>query len=206
MPTKVKIYSPISSVSLVSDKQAQRSTLKQVVKFVDYFRTEKIPTDHILKTKELDELKTHFFSQYDEVIACGGIVINEKNELLLIYRRGFWDLPKGKIETGEKKKACALREVEEECGVKGLKIIDKLQLDYNGQNVTYHTYTHKGKATLKPSYWYLMSAKKQKLIPQMDEDITEAKWVKLKHISDYYKNAYPTIIDVLRSTIAQLDQ
>lgn len=206
MTNQVKIYSPISCVTLIKDKNSPCCSQKQVAKFVDYFRKEKISTEHILRSNDLKLLKSHFFSQYQEVAAAGGVVVNEKNEILLIYRRGFWDLPKGKIEKGESKRECAIREVEEECGVKGLKILDKLQLDYNRLHITYHTYIYKGKETIKPSYWYIMSTKKQKLTPQTNEDIKEAKWVKIKDIPKYYPKSYPAIRDVLRSTILQLGQ
>ncbi len=207
MAKQIKIYSPVSSVvHLVKDKKSPASTQKQVTKFVDYFKKEKIKTVHTLKSSNFKELTSYFFSEYQVVIACGGIVVNEYNELLLIQRRGYWDLPKGKLEKGEKKKICAIREVEEECGISKLKIKSKLKLDYNQKNITYHTYRFKSKPTIKPSYWYLMETKKQPLIPQTEEDITKAKWVKLKDIPNYYSASYPAIVDVLRSAILQLGQ
>ena len=44
--------------------------------------------------------------------AAGGYVVRRKDaglEVLLIHRRGVWDLPKGKCDDGEKARACARR-------------------------------------------------------------------------------------------------
>ena len=50
--------------------------------------------------------------------AAGGLVKSAGNEYLFIYRNDKWDLPKGKVEKNEKVKEAAVREVEEECGIK----------------------------------------------------------------------------------------
>lgn len=123
--------------------------------------------------------------------AAGGFVKNEKDKYLFIKRNGKWDLPKGKLEIGEKKKDAAVREVEEECGI----IIKKL-----GEKLckTYHVYELKGKVVLKISHWYHMEAKgNQKLIPQLEEGITVVKWFSKKDWSIVKANTYPSILDVL---------
>lgn len=123
--------------------------------------------------------------------AAGGFVINEHNKYLFIKRLGRWDLPKGKLELNEKKKDAAVREVEEECGIKIKKLGDKLLK-------TYHVYEIKGKIVLKISHWYAMEAKaKQKLIPQTEEDITEVKWFARKDFNIIRANTYANILDVI---------
>ncbi len=117
--------------------------------------------------------------------AAGGMVINEHDEILLIYRNDLWDLPKGKKEKGERKKETALREVEEETGIMHLDIIQKLE-------ATYHWYYRK-EWILKESQWYLMHTHKQKTSPQYEEGIQKAVWVKRKNIKKYMKNMYPNI-------------
>lgn len=197
---QIRIYTDQSVVTLQKDEMASRSKLKGVIDFVHYLRyRDSVAGEYTLRAKKLGELQDQFFSQYHIVEAAGGVVINEKNEVLMIYRRGFWDLPKGKLEKGEKKRDCAIREVEEECGVSGVEIHDKLRLYYNGKKTTYHTYRYKRRPTLKPSYWYVMKTKKQKLTPQTSEDITKAVWIPLDEVEQYYDLAYPAIRDVLMS-------
>ena len=112
----------------------------------------------------------------ESCIAAGGVVFNAKaGTMLLIKRNGVWDLPKGKLETGETIPECAVREVEEETGLKGLKIISDLC-------ETYHEYSEGSKQIGKTTYWFLMNGEtvtKQKLTPQREEGITELKWVEL---------------------------
>ena len=141
---------------------------------------------------DLEKLKQSFFKNFTVIEAAGGIVQNEKKEILFIHRLGKWDLPKGKIEIGEKPETCALREVTEETGVKGLTLKKK-----TGE--TYHVYDEFGKHFLKICHWYyITSPSTQKLIPQTIEDITEVKWVKTKDIKVPMEHTYPSIKDILR--------
>ncbi|MBI9068566.1 MAG: NUDIX domain-containing protein [Salinivirgaceae bacterium] len=127
--------------------------------------------------------------------AAGGLVINKNNEILFIKRKGFWDLPKGHIEKDEKKKHAAIREVSEECGISQLKIVSELI-------TTYHSYKVKSGMILKPSYWYLMNyTGHEPLIPQTEEGITDAKWVKKSKIPTLMDKAYPSIKDVVHAFI-----
>ena len=115
------------------------------------------------------------FSSICKVIkAAGGLVINDNSEVLMIHRRGSWDLPKGKMELGESKKESAIREVKEETGLDKAKILCKLI-------TTYHMYVKKlsKKRVLKPTYWYLMSSNQESLSPQLEEVIDEVCWKKL---------------------------
>src|SRR5207342_2706122 len=101
----------------------------------------------------------------------GGVVFNEDDHVLMIFRRGKWDLPKGKRDDGEEIGACALREVSEETGLKNLQLNNKV-CD------TYHIYTQKNKNLLKHTTWFKMTGtKNDKLEPQKEENILEAKWV-----------------------------
>lgn len=142
---------------------------------------------------DLDALKQAFFKKFTLVTAAGGLVQNEKKEYLLIFRRGKWDLPKGKLDKGEKLEDCAIREVEEETGLKEVKLIKPLC-------VTYHTYHEGARFILKDSHWYIMKVKgSQQLVPQTEEDIHEIRWVKKEGLSEYIKISYPSVADVLRS-------
>lgn len=124
--------------------------------------------------------------------AAGGMVLNQQGELLMIFRRGLWDMPKGKLDKGESIEQCALREVSEETGLTKLKMIRELK-------TTYHTYSYKGKIALKPSHWYLMHYHgNEKLIPQVEEDITEIKWVNKKEAKLLIENAYASIKEMIK--------
>ncbi|WP_345231258.1 NUDIX hydrolase [Olivibacter ginsenosidimutans] len=123
--------------------------------------------------------------------AAGGLVKNGNGQLLFIHRLGKWDLPKGKIDPGEKPKKTAIREVEEECGIK---------VDYLGPKIlsSYHVYEMKGEMVLKKTNWYEMGVNKRpKLIPQTAENITEAKWIDPEQLEEVLKNTYGLIKDVL---------
>jgi 8-oxo-dGTP pyrophosphatase MutT (NUDIX family) len=124
-----------------------------------------------------DERKTKLFafSLFKIIEAAGGIVQNDEKELLFIFRRGKWDLPKGKMEKGETQEESAVREVEEETGISDLTLKRKV-------GETYHIYTEKEKDILKISHWFYFSCKKQPLVAQTEEDITEATWIPTQDI------------------------
>ena len=79
---------------------------------------------------DLDELKKAFYKKFTIVVAAGGLVQNEKKEILLIFRRGKWDLPKGKLDKGEKLEVCAIREVEEETGLQKVRYLQLYRHSY----------------------------------------------------------------------------
>lgn len=119
---------------------------------------------------DYDKLVADFESNYKIIEAAGGLVYNEEDKILMIFRRDSWDLPKGKIDPGESKEEAAVREVEEETGLTQIKLGPLL-------GETYHTYrTKSGKRILKRTYWFRMNAPKQPLVPQAEEDIEEAIW------------------------------
>jgi ADP-ribose pyrophosphatase YjhB (NUDIX family) len=145
----------------------------------------------VIYSDNLTALKKLFFKNFTLIEAAGGIVQNDKKEILFIYRLNKWDLPKGKMEKGEKADECALREVEEETGVTNLTLKKKV-------GETYHTYDAFGKRFLKVTHWYYMvCANGQKLVPQTEEDITAIKWVATKNIKEPVSNTYPSIKDIL---------
>ena len=120
-------------------------------------------------------------------VASGGKVRNAKKEILFIKRDKVWDLPKGFVEEGESLEQGAIREVEEETGISGLKIIDKLK-------ITYHTYRYDGKLVLKISHWYNMESDFEGLLtPQLEEGITDAKWLDINGVEDALKNTWENI-------------
>jgi 8-oxo-dGTP pyrophosphatase MutT (NUDIX family) len=137
-------------------------------------------------------LKREFLSLFEVVLAAGGLVKNEKGEILFIFRRGRWDLPKGKISLNpgkarEKKKDAALREVREETGLQKAEITGKLKK-------TYHIFYSKRIRMLKKTSWYAMRAQSgQKLVPQTEEEITQVKWIPAEELPKVLESTYPSL-------------
>jgi 8-oxo-dGTP pyrophosphatase MutT (NUDIX family) len=149
-------------------------------------------TTGILLGKNFTAIKKDFFSQFENIEAAGGIVQNEEKEMLFIYRRAKWDLPKGKLEQGESIEICAQREIEEETGITNLSLKRKV-------GETYHIYTEKGKHILKTSHWFYFTCPSNQVTkPQIEEDIAEVKWIETKNIKEPMKNTYENIRAILR--------
>ncbi|MBC7828496.1 MAG: NUDIX domain-containing protein [Chitinophagaceae bacterium] len=147
----------------------------------------------ILFHSEIEKLKKSFIKKFTLIKAAGGLVVNEDGLLLFIYRRGKWDLPKGKLDPGESPEICAIREVKEETGL-NTAVLQKHLI------TTYHTYEESGKHFLKETDWYLMhSPNQEKLEPQTDEQITTAAWIAPAELSRYTNNTYLLITDVLKT-------
>jgi len=147
----------------------------------------------------VDDYETAFieFQKYFKIIeAAGGIVSNDKNEKLFIYRLDKWDFPKGKIEEGENIEEAALREIEEECGVNQLTIKKSLQ-------DTFHLYKVRCDIIFKRTYWFeTVSSFSGELVPQLEEDITNVEWLSETQIEEkVLGNTYASIKTLLNSSI-----
>ena len=127
------------------------------------------------------------------IIAAGGIVVNPNKEILWIFRRGFWDLPKGKLDPNESIEACAIREVMEETGISNL-VLEDLILTTKHQ---YHD-TYLNTEVEKTTYWYQMTTDIiQEGVPQTEEDIEAIAWVKKAEIAPYLAKTYENINQVM---------
>jgi 8-oxo-dGTP pyrophosphatase MutT (NUDIX family) len=119
------------------------------------------------------------------VKAAGGVVVKD-DKILLMYRRGVWDFPKGKLDSNEKSKRAAIREVEEETGVRA-ELLDKIC-------VTWHTYLENDKQILKRTKWYLMRCINDvNLKPQKEEGIEKLEWVTETQAKKLLVNSYSSI-------------
>ncbi|MBQ9255049.1 MAG: NUDIX domain-containing protein [Bacteroidales bacterium] len=124
------------------------------------------------------------------VFAAGGIVENEKGELLFMHRNGMWDLPKGHWEKGESLESTAKREVIEECGIQNLQIGDFI---CNSM----HTYYMHHRYELKQTSWYKMyCSSNETLLPQTQEGIKELRWVKKEDLDEILSKSYPNIRNI----------
>lgn len=165
---------------------------KHIAAFIDKFEKNLNIHQLVLHHHNLEALWEDFCSFYKIIEAAGGLVANEdafKDNLLVMFRRGSWDLPKGKIDEGETPEIAAVREVEEETGVKNVKLGKKL-------GDTYHTYEQKGKRILKKTYWYAMTTPHNELTPQTEEDIERLEWVNLNTFLATQPIIYNNILEV----------
>ena len=128
-----------------------------------------------------------------EITAGGGLVRNSEGKYLVIFRRGMWDLPKGKQEDGEAIEECALREVNEETGLEGLTLRELIC-------ITEHTYELRGELILKHTYWFNMEYRGSNLpVPQTEEDITKACWVAAEELPEIAKSSFASLAPVFNS-------
>ncbi len=179
--------------------------------FIDEFNAHTVKT--MLYEMELPEIQTGVFLHNDEdavlkaiekklvlIKAAGGLVHTTENNLLLIFRRGKWDLPKGKLDEGEDIETCAIREINEETGLKNIQIEQPLCLSY-------HTYYQDGKHILKETHWFLIKTNQQMdLVPQAEEDIEKCEWVSIDQLSTYMDNTHASIHDVIHAGIKILSK
>ena len=143
------------------------------------------------------ELLKVFKSKIKVIFASGGIVKNDNNQILFIYRRGKWDLPKGKAEKGESIRETAVREVIEETGV------EKLKIDKYFSN-TFHIVRNNKKYFLKETSWFLMSSNfKGKLKPQLNEGIKSVKWKTFDDAKKIKKKTHGNISIILTDFLKQ---
>lgn len=139
---------------------------------------------------------TYYWQQFQNlftpVTAAGGLVLNENNHYLFIFRRGKWDLPKGKLDEGENIVDCALREVQEETGLQKVMVDTPL-------GSTWHVYPENGQWMLKESIWFIMKGSSdERLVPQLEEEITKIEWVPPGALAPKLDNTFPSVLEVIR--------
>ncbi|MGH2643113.1 MAG: NUDIX hydrolase [Chitinophagaceae bacterium] len=132
-------------------------------------------------------------SHFEHWQAAGGLIVNYRDQVLLMFRRGKWDLPKGKMEPDETPEITARREVTEETGLHNLHIESKL-------SDTWHAYHQFGKDIMKQTHWFKMQFTGTELtVPQIEEDILDIQWIKPENISKYLQYSYPNLKTVFES-------
>ena len=158
-----------------------------IIRLLYLLRTRKMKElDSItLVTKDKKGMKSFIKSRFMIIKAAGGVV-SKKDKVLMIYRLGKWDFPKGKFDKGETPAECAKREVEEETNV-------KVKLGSHICN-TWHTYTQNRKSILKKTYWYAMdSINDSGMKPQEEEGIMEILWLSESDAKTALINSYPSM-------------
>lgn len=162
-----------------------KENFSRIFYFVDTLNTNII----LIEAEDTEAAFKEFSAYFQLIIAGGAIVFNQEKEILMIFRRGYWDLPKGKIDEGESIKEGAIRELEEETAVKnptGIRFFTK----------SYHMYALHDNIVLKETHWFLMQAEKQQeLKAQEEEDIMKVEWMKLD--DSRTKKTYASIQEIL---------
>ena len=175
---------------ILANAQTKSALINEIKKFINNPFALNL---YLINPDHPKQLYRDFLSQFVEVKAAGGLVLNTSGQILFIYRYGKWDLPKGKLEPFEKKDEAALREIEEETAIGNLTIINPLIR-------TRHLYEVKGSRCIKHIWWYQMKTTDNRTpVPQKEEGITNAQWIDRDQLKDVMMNTYPSIIEVIRS-------
>lgn len=173
-------------------KFSNKDELRELIHAFENFS--KINTVYIL-TKDTDAVLEHIKSFYTILEAAGGIVKRPDGKFLGIFRNGVWDLPKGKVEKGEFYKQTAIREVQEECGLRNIEVGKRL-ID------THHTYRQKGETIIKRTIWYEMHLIEDETpVLQAEEGITDYRWFDSENVGEALKNTYESLRDVYKNFI-----
>lgn len=191
-----RIIETTDGKNILSFHYSKRSDLKQKIQHFDQSNT--IRKMIIINSDNLELLYNSFCSLFKQITAAGGIVYHPNKGMLWILRHQRWDLPKGKTEKNENIEEAAVREVEEETGIKISRITD-----YIGK--TLHAYHEKGQPVLKTSYWYKMETNQAdaRLVPQTNEGITKVEWANRETIAEKINNTYASLQDLSKSFVTK---
>lgn len=197
----------------LADREIEILKISQSVEFENVIQAEPNKAfpfwDHFLKflsekpgkklrfaSSDPDWLFRYVTSFFIKAEAAGGLVINDRKQLLFIFRLGKWDLPKGHGEPGETLSQTALREVSEETGVDGLEIIAALPDTFHIFETGYRQFV------IKKTWWYLMQTSSQKKPkPQLNENITRAEWISLEQLNAVFENTFGSVKLVLNHAL-----
>ena len=174
-------YTPKAGETLLTESEVTSANLDNLFDFCNSI---------VVLSADWNAAFRRFASRFVAVEAAGGIVENELGEMLLIYRRERWDLPKGHIDAGEDALSAAIREIAEETGVVGLNFVAPI-------GNTLHAYNVYGKWELKLTHWFAFSCHSSSTTPQTDEDIVLAVWADREKTVECMTNSYPTIREIV---------
>jgi 8-oxo-dGTP pyrophosphatase MutT (NUDIX family) len=163
---------------------------KQIKQYLDLLDKNTQVSAVVLYADNAEALWADFQSCFKIQEAAGGYVLNAEQKLLVFLRRGSWDMPKGKIDSGETPEEAAVREVNEETGLKNIELGKFLDL-------TWHTFSLKGDRILKKTWWYAMQTSDTKVVPQTEEDIERIEWVNPAAWVASGPKVYRSILDVI---------
>lgn len=195
------IFPNIEEKDLILDVTSQQLESYEVEKIHNFLRqwlvvdlTDDVVIDHVSP----EVLSAALCRTFSMAPAAGGVVVKDR-QFAAIQRHGIPDLPKGHIEEGEDAATAALREVKEETGFMGLKIIRQLPSSW-------HCYLYEDEWRLKQTSWFLMEAADESHVnPQLDEDITEVTFLSEYDLEWFMKNTYRSIAETLGEELKKLN-
>jgi 8-oxo-dGTP pyrophosphatase MutT (NUDIX family) len=171
------------------------SATDELYRIISEFQTDKSLQSINVYGTDIKHVWKIFRIYFTEVGAAGGLVRHTSGRYLFIEKKGKLDLPKGHIEPGEEAEVCALREVNEECGISGHKIINPI-------TPSYHTYSWEGISYLKKTNWFLMSYDGEMITePQYEEGITRVVWLFPDELNTIKGNAWLSLMDLINRSI-----
>ena len=188
----VREFETIVPEELVDDVLIMNASYNQVDSLLKLMTDKKFKRVHsiFISARKKRNLINHIKSKFRVVEAAGGVV-EKKGKFLMIYRRRVWDMPKGKLDKGETVRKCAVREVQEETGVK-VKIEKKI-------DAVWHTYIDRKKYILKKTYWFAMSCTNdKKMAPQEGEGIKEVAWMSMDKVRKVLHGSYRSVRYVMQ--------
>lgn len=194
----LKASDHFTSKDLVGDvlvKDADVLLIDRIVRLMEVKKLKKLRSLTLVTGKK-QKLIDHLKDQFKIINAAGGLVLKD-GKILMMYRLGVWDLPKGKLNKKEEVETGALREVEEECNIK-VEVVEKLPK-------TWHSYAFKGKKILKKTSWYVMNCTDDSLMkPQAEEFIEEVRWMTPQEVQEVLPKAYTSIAFIVRHYLQSL--
>ncbi|KAA9346014.1 NUDIX hydrolase [Adhaeribacter soli] len=187
-----------NSKTLIGDvliRDANEQLIDRIVRLMEVKKLKKLDSLTLITDKKR-RIVDHLKDQFKIVKAAGGLVIKD-GKILMIYRLGKWDLPKGKMKKTEDVRDGAIREVEEECGIT-VQVIDELPN-------TWHSYAYKGNKILKKTSWFLMACTDDSFMkPQAEEFIEEVRWMTPEEVKEVLKDTYGSIEFVMNYYLKSL--
>ncbi len=184
--TNTPPLSPEKSWLIIEDR-----SMEEIADLLIQYQENRLNLIVYLIHPEPETLLTGSFDHLELIKAAGGIIQNSEKQILFIFRRQHWDLPKGKIEPGESSESACLRELNEECGLQSLELSGYLC-------TTYHTYRQKDRMILKETIWYTVNLiGNEEPHPQLEEDITKVVWFDKNSLNGILKNTFASIQEVI---------
>ena len=101
-----KVFANRLPIILTSDKNYldnPNTYLLSSISIQEIIKKLKIKKEIFIYSPNKENILNEFKTKIDTIKAAGGIVRNKNNELLFIFRKGKWDLPKGKVDKNEEK-------------------------------------------------------------------------------------------------------
>jgi len=204
MPQMYKVFNNSQKIILANKDEFSSLNGKNFINISDFSKMHNIIDNQIfsnnkqeviLLSKDSNKLIDFFESEFNVRLAGGGWVFDKKSKLLMIKRNKIWDIPKGHLEKGETIEECSIREVEEETGIKNLKIESYL-------GISRHLFVEKDLWILKVCHWYKMISNFEgELVPQIKEGITKSRWIKGHKVENKLKKGWPSLFHFYEENI-----